>query len=313
VGAANGVFEGRRPRSGLTTDAFGLPVSYRHRLALSAGFGQADFGAGLQRTENELGADLFLDSTPGFGHPTHGWRPSSLGMLTFLQGGAALGDGRLVSAEVAGKVSVAGATFRDVEATFEPKPRGQSVFLGLATGFEYWERTPPTLSNDRLAIVRLLGPMVDAAVVRGDFTLHVEGDAAWDFAMVHPFGGDSYIATASPGELPSVVQHEDYYFAQGLSLGARVLGTYGPWESGVDVGEDDFRPVGVLDRNGAPAPPSTGDRRARRRLWLGVRPLRSWPLAATVAGDQIVRSGHMADMSAGSSELRASTALSLIF
>jgi hypothetical protein len=112
---------------------------------------------------------------------------------------------------------------------------------------------------------------------------------------------------------PTVVAREGYYYGHGLSLAARVRAGYGRWETGVDVTEDDFRPIGALDRNGAGAVPGTADRRGRRRLWLGVRPWATLPVRAMVAADQWIREGRMGPAAIGTTELRGSTSLGLIF
>lgn len=156
--------------------------------------------------------------------------------------------------------------------------------------------------------------MVDWSLARGAFNLHVEGDATWDFAMVTPVAGDAFLATATSTQgLPTVVVNERYYYAQGLSLRARAIGTIGPLETGIDLGEDDYRPLSSLDRNDAPSIPGTTDRRARRRLWVGVRPWPTLPFMATVAGDHVITEGRMGSANVTASELRGSTALSLIF
>lgn len=312
VGAANRHFESGAQED-LATDAWGLPREFRHRLELTMGFGRTDFGAGRQRSQGELGLDLFVDSARGFGRPGRSSGVAGPGTLTFLSGSAAVDDGRLVGAGVAGKVAMVGARWRHFDESLDRKPRGHVLFVGLASGFEYLKRATPTFDEDTVANVRVLGPMVDWALARGRFGLHAEGDASYDFAMVHPLAGDASLATSTLSDLPTVVTRERYYYAQGLSLRTRLLATLGRWESGLDLEEDTFEQVDVLDRNDAGGVPGTADRRARRRLWLGVRPWSSLPLKATVAGDQLIRVGHMNATEVRASEMRASTALGLVF
>jgi Domain of unknown function (DUF3943) len=315
VAAVNARFEHAAPRDVPVTDDWGVPVEYRHRLELFAALGDTDFGGGVQHFDGTFGADIFLDSTPGFGLAGERRRLVGTGALTFLAGGVSFADSHLVAAGLAGKVALGGVQWRRYEATFEPKPRGHVLFLGLGTGFEYaTRRTPGFPSDDRLGIVRIAGPMVDWGLARGNVSLHAQADASWDFAMVHPLAGDDYLASASPDGLPTVLTREGYYYAQGLSLTGRLVAAYGRWETGVDVGEDDFRPLHVLDRNGsAGPPPATADRRARRRLWGGVRPWQRVPLAVTVGLEHMVREGRMSVIERSHSELRASTAVSLMF
>jgi hypothetical protein len=314
VGAANALFEGRHDRSHGGTDAMGLPLEYRHRLELFLGAGQSSFGAGRESSTNsQMGVDLFVDSTPGYGRPGRRSGLVGTGTLAFLRGGASIDDRNLAAANVEGKVAMGGALWRNFEPPDGSRPRGRTVFLGLASGFDYFKRTNPLLSEDRVANVRVLGPMVDWSLARGAFNLHVQGDATWDFAMVTPVAGDAFLSTASTQGLPTVVVAERYYYAQGLSLRARAIATLGPLETGIDLGEDDFRPLNVLDRNDAPSVPGTTDRRARRRLWVGLRPWPTLPFMATVAAHHVTTEGSMGGARVAASELRGSTALSLIF
>jgi hypothetical protein len=110
-----------------------------------------------------------------------------------------------------------------------------------------------------------------------------------------------------------VVSRERYYYAQGLSLRARAIGTIGRWQSGIDFDRDDFWPLGGLDRHGAPAVPGTMDSRSRRRAWVGVKPWANLPFMASVNGAQTTSEGRMGGVNVETSEWRASTLLSLIF
>ena len=132
-------------------------------------------------------------------------------------------------------------------------------------------------------------------------------------AQVTPFAGDVFLASADTMALPTVLKNEYYYFAHGLSLRARAIGTLGRWETGVDLAQDDFRPINALDRNDAQNALGTADRRARQRLWLGVRPWATLPFKATIAGDHVARDGRMGSVEVTGSELRASTSLGLLF
>jgi hypothetical protein len=313
VGTANDYFRGERRPPGAETDLWGLPTTYRHRLDVFVGLGQTDYGAGRQRTEGDFGADLFIDGTPGFGREGRGWQVTGPGSLSFLAGAAAVDQGRLVGATTVGKVSMVGAQWRSFE-DVGPDPHGQTVFAGVATGFEYATRSSPTFSSDQLGIIRLVGPLVEGTVVRGRARLDFVTDASWDFAMVHPFGGGAIAMSGQPvAGVPTVVTNEGYYFGQGLSLGARLRAAFGRWETGVDVGRDDFRPLGVLDRHGVPSVAGTSDQRDRRRLWVGVRPWSRWPVRVMATADQWIREGRMGTGWAQSSELRGATSLGLIF
>ena len=310
VGTTNDLIRGERRPPASETNTWGLPTTYRHRLDVFVGLGRTDYGAGRQRTEGDFGADVFVDATPGFGREGRGWRVTGPGALNFLAGGASVSGSRLVAAAAVGKVSLVGAQWRHFE-DVGPEPHGQALFAGLATGFEYATRSSPTSSSDQLANLRVIGPMVEGTLARGPLRVDFVTDAAWDFAMVHPFGASP--ADLSATGIPTVIANEGYYYAQGLSLAARLRVGYGRWDLGLDAGEDVFRPIGTLDRYRVPAVAGTSDHRGRRRLWVGVRPWVRWPLRVMVAADQWIRDGRFGASSAASSELRGSTSLGLIF
>lgn len=98
VGAVNGMFEGPSARARGRTDAAGLPLDYRHRLELFFGAGQTSFGDGRQQSSSQVGADLFVDSTPGYGRPGRRSGLVGTGTLAFLRGGAAIDDRNLAAA-----------------------------------------------------------------------------------------------------------------------------------------------------------------------------------------------------------------------
>lgn len=313
VGAINSIFEGREARSRDGVDANGLPLEYRHRLEVFGGVGQTTFADDHEETEFRAGLDLFVDATPGHGQPANQRGLVGPGTLSYARGGIALENENLSAVNVEGKVALGGVMWRRYEDAAIPD--GHTLFLGLGSGFDYLKRSIPELREDRQANVRILGPMVDWALLRGIFKLHVSGDFTYDFAQVTPLAGDEFLAVnASRGGYPTVVTREHYYYAQGLSLRARAIGNLGRWELGGDFDEDDFRTFdGGLDRSGAPAIPGTADRRSRRRVWLGVRPWPTLPFMASVNGAQTVSEGRMGGFDVETSELRATTALSLIF
>jgi hypothetical protein len=312
VGAINGMFEGRSARSQGGTDANGLPIEYRHRLEIFGGVGQTTFGGQREHTETRAGLDLFIDATPGAARPGRQRGLVGMGTLTYLRGGVAVDGEKLSGANVEGKLALAGVMWRDYEDA--AIPRGHTLFLGAGSGFDYLKRASPLLADDRQANVRVAGPMVDWALARGLFTLHVAGDATYDFAQVTPLAGDEFLANyAALGGYPTVVSRERYYYAQGLSLRARAIGTIGRWQSGIDFDRDDFWPLGGLDRHGAPAVPGTMDSRSRRRAWVGVKPWANLPFMASVNGAQTTSEGRMGGVNVETSEWRASTLLSLIF
>jgi hypothetical protein len=312
VGAINGMFEGRSARSQGGTDANGLPLEYRHRLEIFGGVGQTTFGGQQEHTETRAGVDLFIDATPGAGRAGRERGLVGIGTLSYWRGGVAVDGEQLSAANVEGKVAMAGVMWRDYEDA--AIPNGHTLFLGAGSGFDYLKRASPLLAEDRQANVRILGPMVDWALTRGMFKLHLAGDATYDFSQVTPLAGDEFLANyGALGGYPTVVTRERYYYAQGLSLRARAIATLGRWEAGLDFDRDDFWALGGLDRHGAPGIPGTMDSRSRRRGWLGVRPWAAQPFMASVNLGQTSSDGRMGGVNVETSEWRLSTLLSLIF
>jgi Domain of unknown function (DUF3943) len=315
IDAVNGWFEGRRPSPSGPTDAYGLPLLYRHRLELAAGVGHADFGAAHTRNEMEVAADVFVDATPTLRHPGRAAGLVGPGALAWLIAGASGADWHAVGARIQSEVALGGWLIRQTHGVEDGQPTSsRRLYVGLGTGFEYSSRSRPTFDEDALGVVRLAGPLVDWGLQRGELDIHLVADAFYDFAMVHALALEDYIFVNGTGALSSVLGEHGYYFAQGLSTSLRLILEYRRLEVGGIVAEDDFWAIRGRDRfQTLELEPAGRDRRGARRLWLALRPWLRSPLRALLVLDQVTREGRFDGFDASLSELRVSTALDIKF
>jgi hypothetical protein len=315
IGTVNNAFEGGHRRGGENLDAHGLPLRYGHRLQFATGAAVASFSGGQTRDEMELGADLLVDATPELASPGHRDGVAGAGVLTWLAGGGAIGDGKVVAASLDTKLSIVGRQTRQAEGPDELLvTRARRTFWGLGSGFEYWMRGRPNAAADYLGIAKLLGPLATWRLEQGPLCLQAMADATYDFALVTSMGLDGYEAADGTVGLPNVLIQKRYYYAQGFSGSLRLLAQYGRWELGAVVREDDFWWIHGRNRiePATPGPPGS-DRRGIYRAWLGLRPWKRLPFDLTLEGRLLARSGSLGAASASESEMRASLLFGLLF
>jgi Domain of unknown function (DUF3943) len=315
IDAVNGWFERRPSRTDGPTDTYGMPLLYRHRLQLAAGFGYADFGSAGTRTEIQGGTDLFVDATPALretGARTDVVGPGALDWVSASISGVGW---QAVAAHIQCELALVGWLFRRTHGIEDGQPTSShSVFLGLGTGYNYDWRSRPDLESDSLGIARLVGPLFDWGFQRGELTLHLVSDLFYDFAMVHALPLSQYEAALGTSNLASVIANHSYYYAQGLSASLRLIVEYQRMELGASASEDDFWIIQGRDRFHTPLlEPAGRDRRAQRRGWLAARPWQHSPLRALLAVDQITREGWFGTFEAHLSDFRVSIGLDLKF
>ena len=315
IDAMNGWFEGGRPASAGPTDAYGLPLLYRHRLELAAGVGHAEFGPAGTSNELEARADLFVDATPTLSEPARRAGFVGPGALAWLVASiSGNSNWQTAGGRIQSEVAVGGWLLRQTLESEGGQPTSsRSLFLGFGTAFEYASRSFPRFT-DALGVVRLAGPLVDWGLRRGGLDVHFVGDLFYDFAMVRALALDDYLHANGGGALSSVLAQQGYYFAQGVSASLRLIVEYGRLEVGGAVTEDDFWSIRGRDRfQPSELEPAARDRRGAVHAWWAVRPWLRSPLRALLVFDRLTREGRFDGYDASLSEVRFSTALDLKF
>jgi len=312
--AVNGWAEGRPRAATGPTDAYGLPLLYRHRLELGVAYSRADFGAAGGRNEARLAIDLFVDATPALRYP--GVRTSFVGpgALNWLAGSLSAANPNTWWGRVFGEVALAGRLRRQASGAADVDPTSsQRLFLGLGTGVEYASRSFPGAGLDQLAIIRLAGPLVDWGLARPGLELHLVGDLLYDFGMVRALALPYYVAAHGTELLSSVLALHGYYYAQGGSASLRFTVEYGRLEVGAILVEDALWIIRSRDRFHTPTVPSARERRGTRHAWLAWRLWPRAPFRAVASFEDLTRQGSLGEFQRRQSELRFSAGIDVKF
>ena len=238
---------GARPAHDPLEDAFGLPGDVPHRIEFALG------GLATERTaldpwrgdlEARFDAELFL-------LPEH-LRPVSVSGLSLspprvgLDVDLAYGPSGLVDVRFRANTVLA-AWHEQVITTTSRGLSGHGLLLGLASDFRHEEHPLPGLI-DYMGVAGLLGPVADLFVVDGPWQLRLQAEVYPDFALVRALALPAYAESHGLEGAKSVLRHEGYYPARGVTLFGRLTLDYGPVGVGVEATADRFDSIEGLDR-----------------------------------------------------------------
>lgn len=301
----NGWLDGRPWQGGDDADSLGFSNERPHRLQMFASGRATNFATGQGRTDTTFGIDLEVVSQRGAGAPGRwiGWtRSGDISRLTttFTFGN----DARWLGTIFHTATSLIGQRRQDVEGDgLSGSRKGFSLFLGAGTGFDFSTRTLAG-EQDRLAVMNLVGPLLDLTLYRGATRLRLQMGAYGDFAMVdsHALGPNSRADPLPP--LTGVVRAQGYYYGYGATGVVRVLAECCWWKVDAEIRAHHFDSFDGPNRFDSPLDDAFRDLSDERLFTLAQLAFHPWngPLGMGAYVEWIGRRGTMGQLERSSRE-----------
>ena len=312
---ANDWLDGRRRRSTGNTDRLGLTRDVSHRFDLYGGMASARWEEDRSaRTETLLGLRTELNTVPGYGAPHRRAGLFGAGRITRIDAGLVLDGDGMTGALFGTRVALGGYHWQNLGRDPDGRIRGQTMVAGLFNAFEYTARDRPGLPFDQIAAFGLLGPSIDLGQRRGDLFGQLRVEALPQLAMVTALAGDRYKERSGVEGIKTVLAQRGYYYGYGAALGSQLALRYHAVAGGLDVRWERFESIDARDRYQERLTRDFHlvDGRLHSMAWLGVRPLGSHADVG-VTLERTARHGTIEEVSARSTEHRATLTLSLVF
>jgi Domain of unknown function (DUF3943) len=303
-----------------------------HDFSLVAG-GRRLSAAGVQTgTDLYFGVRARLIGLPEYGRPGEVRRPLRDTYISELDFDYATRGGHAEETRLYAKAVPWGRLIQKIS----PDGRGYCLTLGLGSSFEYFKKRPladydavpvpvktdldrlrlgePRAFTDKLAIVHLVGPVLDGTVFRRGLTFRAGLEASFDFALVNATAINDYSRLHDITGLKTTVFYYGYYYGLGGTLAARArleagvlsvhgLAEYNAWGS-----------VDALDRFQAEITDNAhlGDTRTRLLVGASLRLPRT-PVKLFAEIESVRRSGRLAEVRSVVRETKAYAGLAFSF
>jgi hypothetical protein len=184
--------------------------------------------------------------------------------------------------------------------------------------------------RDKVGVVNIIGPTVDLSLYRGPFRLRASTDVYGDVASVRTPAIRGYVDRHGDRGIKSVLAHQGYYFAVGLTLRQELALEYKRLELVAESNLDFFQSIEGHDRfqDQVTKDFHLSDRRfahsARLRYHLPgqrlgasraspLRPQTPGGLAPWLGVEHVTRTGRIGGMRVTNAETRYQAGLSVIF
>lgn len=145
---------------------------------------------------------------------------------------------------------------------------GSALLLGVGSAFDIFKRKAlvpydassgalsnpryprecPTLFNDKLAVISLVGPVLDVAVLRRGWRIHWNTDAFFDFALINSLPLNAYSEQHDLLSAKTTVLSWGYYYGFGFTLSSSAAINSGKWQWQSAVKYQAYRSLQGLDR-----------------------------------------------------------------
>lgn len=306
---------GNVDRFGFTRDMF-----HQFRLWAAGGFATAHTTSDADRASDatgvvELGLETRLVNIPTYHRPGQVSRWLTDGNFSTLRLKVTFGEDGLRDVFFFTKAALAGYYKQHIERDDDGYRKGSSVFIGVATAFDYGIERRLGRQDDQIAVVNILGPtFAFSSFYRGvlvDATLDVFGN----FALVRSYAVDTYLANGGSLEgAKSVLIEHRYYYAWGVTVAPRLRVAYHGFELGGSFTYEYFDSIEGADRfpERVTNDFNLTDQRVTSKVWLAYTlPNERWRLGFSF--EHRYREGELRDVSDFAEENRYVMNLMLLF
>ena len=244
------------PRRTGNVDRFGFTRDMFHQFSLwtASGLATAWNTADPDKTRDttgvvEIGLEAQLVNIPGYNQPREIVRFLSQGNFSTLRLTPTLGNDGLIDFFIFTRVALAGYFTQQITIDHEGQPEGSSVFLGVATAFDYSIERRLGRNDDHVGIIKLPGPTLDFWYMAHGFRLNAAIDLHANFALVDAYALDKHLANGgSIAGAKSVLVKRGYYYAWGFTVAPRLRVVYRNLKMGGELRYDRFDSIEGKDR-----------------------------------------------------------------
>jgi hypothetical protein len=199
-----------------------------HRLDLDVGTQHAVFDTGAMLTEARFGAAALLTTHGKYQRPGSGHSLARPGQWTTLATDWAVGQSAVQGVTFHADSIAVGDYWRQYDELSEARPAtGWGRLLAAGGSFDYASRNLPTLMNDKVMSVGLLGPMFEIARRWDSVELRARAAAYYGFAQVTSLAYPQVADSLQNQFIRTVLRQHGYYYAQALLPSAEVEARYG--------------------------------------------------------------------------------------
>ncbi len=250
-----------RPTDPAQADALGFSTRYAHRFSLGY---ELSMTRSLSVPEPApIGSHGYLlriemARVKGYDHPHDVSRFFAEGNFTELTLRQHFADGAVGDVEVFAGLLLAGYYAQ----RFEPGLRGPAGRVGVGMAFEHYQRWLEP--QDRFAAVHLPGLVGSGRLLDGTRGLSLSISVHPDFTAIESLAWPEVAAEEPDLAMRSVVLHQGYYYAFGLSSWVELTGWWRPIELGARARVGAWSSIDGEDRHQSEA---TGDRPLEDRLY----------------------------------------------
>lgn len=305
-------------------NGLGLPSDVFHRFDVSIGAGVTAMDDGTQRGEGEIELETEVINLPEYDRRERASRFVSDGSFSKIHARFAFAAGDLYEGTVLTKAALFGHFMQDDGREGARRGAIKSVFVGASTAFDFSLHDWSNVYKDRVAVVNLPGPTLDASIRKGALKLRASLDVNADFASVSTPALDDYIAERGDRGIKSVLASKKYYYAAGVTIRPRLSVEYGRIELVSDTTVDFFHSIQGLDRfqREVTRDFALDDQRVLHGVSLRYRHPYSWSgsvrtpdfgQAPWIRYERATRSGQIGSVQRSLSEERYQIGISLIF
>ncbi len=319
------------------------PDAAWHRFCLFVGSKNGSVSPpGTSYHHFSLGLETETNSVPGYGEPMAFRRHfsdtiSSRMSLNFNFSSAGLEEYNITTEAV-----LFGHTWQNVDKSEDGSPRGSSGSLGAGSAFDFFKkratawydssaeipgggpslsdarfwRPIPTEFSDKMAVVSLLGPVLQISWFGPRLHVRWKAEAFGDFAFINALAYNRYTQNHANTGVKTTLLNWGYYCAWGITLASDVAADWRQWQMKGSIryqgddsiqGQDRYQFLGVV----------TDDFRIHdsRPVWyltLGYRFSKS-PIALALTAESVDRQGRILDVHERYRETRFYSRLLLLF
>jgi hypothetical protein len=236
----NNWLDKRVPRRTGNVDRFGFTRDMFHqfRLWVAGGLATERSSSDADQASDSLGVVEFglktrLVNIPTYKQPGQVSRWLTDGNFSTFRFQATFSQSDLQDLLFFTKAALAGYYKQDIERDDDGYRKGYSIFLGVATAFDYSIERWPGREDDQIATVNILGPTLEFSSFHRGVLVDATLDIFGDFAHVRPYAVDKYLTNGGTLEgAKSVLAEQRYYYAWGITVSPHLRVTYHGFEIG---------------------------------------------------------------------------------
>ncbi len=328
-------------KNGRAANSDSNPAWHRFCVLIGARSGSVS-PAGTNYNHFTLGLETETNSAPGYGEPVSFRRGSSDTIFSRMNMYFDLSSAGVEESNITTEAVLFGATWQNVSNSGDGRLRGSSGFLGIGSGFDFFKkrakawydssaevpeggpslsdarfwRPTPTEFSDKMAVVSLLGPILQISWFGPRLQVRWKAEAFGDFALVNALAYNLYSRDHDNAGVKTTLLNWGYYYAWGITLASDMAVDWRQWQMKGSIrcqrahsiqGQDRYQFQGVVTDDFR-----IHDSRLVWNLTLGYR-FPGSPIGLALTAESVDRRGRILDIRERYLETRFYSRLLLFF